>query len=162
METLLVIAGLIAVGWGWYRLKAAARKKLNKDVFQRKEHALGQRITGERLTFTSELAAADILTAVRVRLDLAETRPPLPRLYLAGADDEGLVFAQGSKLGDSFQAVLAAESTDSGCHGEFAVLTWTEADGIVGHLDDLEYLRGAVEKAISATDPGARFEVVPQ
>lgn len=162
---LLVLAGLVVAVWGWHRLKAAARKKLNTTVFQRKNHTLGQQLTGEVLTFTSSRSPAELVSAVRRRLDLPQSSGPLPRLYIADGAENGLAFVQGSKFGDNFRAELVvdpAEPASDGAQskGVLAVLHWTEVDGIVGHVDDLDYLRRAVETAIHETDPDAQFEAL--
>lgn len=148
MEILVVLIVLGGIGlsilFGY--LRSQANKALSRHVLQRGEHARGQQLTNEVIEFTVPVAPDVLIGTVVARLGLPAEAPGafLGKLYIERVQADAVVFAFGNKLSQSFRSALTAESRGAGCVGSYTVINWTEGDGIVAGLSEMEILANTV------------------
>lgn len=165
MEVLFVILGIaVIVGlsllWGY--LKRQATRALNRNVFNRGKHQRGQATTQEVIEFTAPVPAATVIAAVRDRLQLTTTPPTafVAALHLIDEKPGLLVFGYGTKLQLSFRSALASDDLPGGSSSStYQMLNWTEGDGIVRGIAEMELLANAVR--VVAADLGGSLGPAP-
>lgn len=142
----LVVLGFIGLSILGGYLRSQANKALSRHVLQRGEHARGQQLTREVIEFTVPVAPEMLISTVVSRLGLPTEAPGafLGKLYIERVQADAVVFAFGNKLSQSFRSALTAESRGAGCVGSYTVANWTEGDGIVAGLSEMEILANTV------------------
>ena len=161
-RTVLGLALLLGLGWVLMTVTNAARTKATRAVF-RKSHRSGQAEVQRVTSFRAPLEPAQVLARV-IRVVNAYEEPPrvVAGLFLAHRDESSALFAFGSKLGNSLTMGLVVEPTaDGGTTGQLRCLTWSEADGLVSNVDQMQRVRDRLLSALADVG-GATLDDVPQ
>lgn len=150
---LLIVAIVVGVVL-WQRAADAARKKVTRGIM-RGTHARGQAAVRTALAFTApapctpDQAIEQIVATVN-----AYPSPPalVGGLYLKSRTDDAVVFGFGSRIGDAFVLRVVLSSDDDGggggVRGRAVVPAWTERDGLVDAIEQIERAQGRVEEAV--------------
>jgi hypothetical protein len=151
MWTIVAIIVFVVVGLVVNYLRGQARKALAQNVFSRGNHARGQSATTEIITFHAPQTPADIVGYVVQTLALATVAPPVvARLHLVGADERSAIFAFGNKFSESFRSAFVVDALPTGgSSAAYTVLTWTEGDGIVAGIPEMELLANSIRACAS-------------
>jgi hypothetical protein len=148
---LLIILVVIGVPWIIGKLKDAGVKAVNQKVLFRGTHERGQAATRTKLTFTSDRSADEVRDAMRDGLDLPVgiQSAVLGRLYIRELKDREIVFASGSKVGNSFASQLTfADRPDGGSSGEYEVMAWKHSDGIISDVEQMRIVERKVRTVL--------------
>lgn len=145
-----VIAVLAGAGWVISKLRDALWRGVNQNVLQRRSHTSGQELVTSPLEFTSTLPASEILRAVTdaVALPVGPQSRVLGDLYIDEVTRDSIAFASGSRLGVSFRSRLVLTEDDGTTSGHYQVTNWTESDGIVSDITQMNYLRRKIGNAL--------------
>jgi hypothetical protein len=160
MEAILLIAVVVGIYFVYQKLTDKASKTITQQVLLRGSHKRGQKAVHTGLEFSAPNSEADELTTkVRIHLDLPTTPSGvMGKPYLSGTSAHGLAISIGNRFAESAELVFAAEpASGGGCEGFFAVKHWTETEGIVSAIQEIERLQALVREAVSTADDEASF-----
>ncbi|HEY3547542.1 MAG TPA: hypothetical protein VGK17_15830 [Propionicimonas sp.] len=143
---------------------AVLRKGANQHVLARKQHAEGDQLTHERLTIRSSVDPATLQDAVVRGLGLPYEKPTAVHAELF----QGLVmpghvqFCLGTRVLTVFTAGMRVEPAGTGGSTlTYGVEKWTLADGIVGGIPHLKFLRRRIEEEARNVDAHIDVTVDP-
>jgi hypothetical protein len=164
MGTVIAIAVLLGVGWVIVTISDRFRQGAHQRVLARKQHLEGERLTHERLIIRSSVDPATLQGAVVGGLGLPYDRPrAVPAELFQGPVTPGRVqFCSGTTALTVFTAGMRVEPTATGGSTlTYGVERWTLADGIVGGIPQLKFLRRRIEEEARKMDPRIDVTVVP-
>ncbi len=146
---MLILAALVGVGLVLHWLRGAFAKTVNRNVVLRGQHRRGQQLVSAPITVASEHELSALSARVLGHVDVpAKPRNAVyPTIYLAEQTPQTLTFICGTRLQTLFTARVDIQEDGEGSLLHFSVPSWTEADGIVAQLSQLEELK---EKVVSA------------
>ncbi len=146
METILVIAVLIGVGLVLNWLRNSFWRAANRKVLLRGQHRRGRELVTDAITAESEHEPETLRERVISEV-AAPTEPKnavYPTIYLAEQTPQMLTFVCGTRMQTVFTALVAIQEVGDGSRLHFSVPSWTESDGIVAQLSQLEELKEQV------------------
>lgn len=150
--SILVIAGMLAIGWVIQKIGGATLVGVNRVVFHG-EYAKDKKLR-EGMTFHTSASVPAVLEeldtyvcAVDAPLGFSDV------LYVANRTDTGIAWIYGSAAKVKLQAVVGFSTDGPDTEAIFAVTQWLEEDGFDVAVDALKQLRMQVVAAFKAADP---------
>jgi len=155
----VAFAAIFTVMWLIRKGTNAAWKQANQKVLFRGSHQEGQNLVSTAVNIDTAASAADVSRAVRAGVDLPEgvQSAVLGQLYIETATDDTVAFVMGSKVGSSFRSVLHLVPNGDRTRGAYAIVNWTESDGIVSNIKEMQFLERRIRESILSLDADARF-----
>lgn len=157
----LLLAALFLAGLVVSYIRRAATRGLNKHVFDRKGNREGQQITKTDLLIHSAAPAQTlwphIVSQVTTR---PEPHPVVQDLYEVSRGEDRIIYKYGSKLKDSFTAVVLSTASSGGTDVLVQISKWTVSDGVVANINRMQRLREEVLAAVRAADPSATAQEI--
>lgn len=156
---LAAFAVLFVIGWLIQRAKNAAWKQANRKLLFRGSHQQGQSLVSTAVNFDTSASAAEVARAVKLGTGLpAGVQSALiAQLFIETATDDTVSFVMGSKAGVSFRSVLHLQEQDGRTHGSYVITNWTESDGIVSNIKEMQFLERRLRESVTAADGDATF-----
>lgn len=158
---MFVAAFAVIFGVMWLIRKGtnAAWKQANQKVLFRGSHQEGQTLVSTTVNIDTVIPATEVTRAVRLGADLPEgvQSAVIGQLYVENPTEDTVCFVMGSKVGRSFRSVLHLEPNGERTHGVYTITNWTESDGIVSNIKEMQFVERRVRESILALDPGATF-----
>jgi hypothetical protein len=155
---IVLLAGLLFVGWLWNKGKEAAWKAANQKVLMRRAHRQGQSAVSEALAFVTAASPAQVVAQIRGFgwPERAESAV-LTNLYVQSITEREVVFASGNRLAHSFRSRLTLEVAEGRTSGVYRVIEWKEGDGIVGDFTQMQVIADRLRSAVRSIDPTVSF-----
>ncbi len=153
---LFVLIVFLALVWGLQWIRQQANKGINRAVFHNR-HKRGQTQIRNTVKFHTSVTPVQVLSAIKTSVNAQPAaHPVIARLYLLAEAGDGVAFAFGSKLGESFRVLVQVSKTeDGGTKGIAHVTNWTEIDGLVSNVNQLEKLFQDIAAGVRAVDAQA-------
>lgn len=150
METVLLIAGLVGIGFALNWARDKFWKTANRNVLFRGQHRKGRELVDTPVLLDSALAPEELHKRVveKVAAPSAPRNAVYPTVYLANATPTQLTYVCGTKLQSIFTVALDIIALPSGSQLRWAVPKWTEADGLVAQISQLEELQRSIVNAV--------------
>lgn len=149
MEIVLTIAVLIGIGFVINWAKDGLWKQANQKVLFRGQHARGKTAVGEPTTITTNREPAEVVSRIveQIAAPDAPRNAVYPTVYLAGRGERALKYVCGSRIQDLFTVMVQVDEHQDGSLVKVVVPSWTESDGLVAQLKELEQLRDSIVAA---------------
>ncbi|SEI09992.1 MULTISPECIES: hypothetical protein [unclassified Leifsonia] len=156
---LVAFAVIFGIMWLIRKGTNAAWKQANQKVLFRGSHQEGQTLVSTAVNIDTAAAAADVTRAVRTGVDLPDgvQSAVIGQLYIETATDDTVSFVMGSKVGTSFRSVLHLEPNGDRTRGVYTITNWTESDGIVSNIKEMQFIERRIRESILALDAGVAF-----
>lgn len=152
------LAVLLGIAWLISSAKDATSKAVSQKVLFRGSHREGQAEIHTVTTFDAATTIDAVIAAVRAWGLATEPSGALGgALYLESVAVDGIVFASGNRIWTSYRSALVVDAGGDRVHGQYRLLQWTETDGILGDIEQMQILRTRLRRTVADLDPAAGF-----
>jgi hypothetical protein len=160
MTTFLTYLVLIAVFVILTKAYMAARRGTSRVISRAisgGKHESGQSQVKEVTDFRVDATPSAVLQAAKRVVNAYDEAPGFAAgLYLKSEGPDELVFAYGARRGDNLTMSVTAQGSEGTTLGHVRVLTWTEVNGLVNNIDQMQRVRDRVANAVGEFNPGLR------
>jgi hypothetical protein len=157
MTTFLGWLAIIAVFVILTKAYMAARRGTSRAISQAisgGKHQSGQSQVKTVTDFSVDATPSAMLEAAKRVVNAYDEAPRLAAgLYLKSERPDELVFAYGARLGDNLTMSVTAHGSEGTTLGHVRVLTWTEVNGLVNNIDQMQRVRDRVANAVREFNP---------
>lgn len=165
METLLVLAGIVAVVVAIQYIKKGISHGAAKVIYKN-TNAKGVDEIYTVLLFTAPSGPETVCRAVDARLALPHEVPTLVgKMYISESRPDLLRVALGNKFGTEWTGAAAFESDGAGgTAGTYRVTNWTTHDGVIqssGITSRMREAREQIAEAVASQGGTSQAHIVP-
>jgi hypothetical protein len=155
---ILILVGLFGVIWVFRKIGEATSKAVNQKILYRSEYKEGLHVSAPVKIVTS-VPAPDIMNALTAHVTVADHKTAYKAVvWEVSRTATAISYAYGNRfVPASFEAAVMLTDQAGSTEWVFAVLRWTEGDGLIAGQDAMKKLRKQVLAAFTAVDPAARI-----